>query len=156
MKHWYIVILCATLLFTGCDEESNYGLSSVPSAPVQYTVYVTRENPGFVIDHGFQVLSPITTKRYEYDYIGYAGLLIWVGMDNAYHAADLCCPNCINRSKPVESDGGLFVTCPVCKEQYDISYGLSVPTKGIAREALKQYTVIERNSVTGLELQITN
>lgn len=55
MRYWY-VILCAVLLFTGCDERSNTGLSSVPSAPVQYTVYVTQEYPGFVRDNGFYVL----------------------------------------------------------------------------------------------------
>lgn len=82
--------------------------------------------------------------RYPTEAVGYAGLLIYVAMDAQYHAYDLACPHCLNQQQGVTIDG-FFAVCPICKEQYDLSFGLAVPTKGIASEALRQYTATYSN-----------
>lgn len=105
MRHWWIILL-VLLVWTSCDNV-NYR-SSIPNTPVNYTVYITREHPNFVVENGFQTMC-ITKRTFLEDYIGYAGLLIWVGMDNNYHAADLCCPNCVKRDKPMLEIGRAHV-----------------------------------------------
>ena len=96
MKH-LLSIIGIFVILTAC-ENTNYR-SSVPNTPVNYIVYITREHPNFVVENGFQSMS-ITKRTFQEEYIGYAGLLIWVGMDNTYHAADLCCPYCVRRDNP--------------------------------------------------------
>jgi nitrite reductase/ring-hydroxylating ferredoxin subunit len=134
-------------------EKVNYR-SSVPNVPVNYTLYITTEFPHFIVDNGFQALT-ITSSKYERESVGYAGLLIWTAMDGHYHAADLCCPNCLKRNKPVEVDG-LFAICPLCDEHFDLSYGYAFPTKGKTDESLKKYQVLLNNNATGQVLRITN
>ena len=151
MRHWWIILL-VLLVWTSCDNV-NYR-SSIPNTPVNYTVYITREHPNFVVENGFQTMC-ITKRTFLEDYIGYAGLLIWVGMDNNYHAADLCCPNCVKRDKPMLVDG-LYAKCELCGEHFDISYGYGIPTKGITREPMKQYHTRYRNLATGAQLHIFN
>lgn len=145
-------ITCLLFLLAAC-EQVNYR-SSIPYAPVNYTLYITSEYPHFVIDNGFQVMT-ITEKKLQNEHIGYSGLLIWIGMDNAYHAADLCCPHCVKRTTPLTIDG-LYATCETCGEVFDISFGLGIPTKGITREPLKKYTALYRNMTTSAQLQIRN
>ena len=151
MKHWLFILPCC-LLLSAC-EKVNYR-SSVPNVPVNYTLYITTEFPHFIVDNGFQVLT-ITSSKYERESVGYAGLLIWTAMDGHYHAADLCCPNCLKRNKPVEVDG-LFAICPLCDEHFDLSYGYAFPTKGKTDESLKKYQVLLNNNATGQVLRITN
>ncbi len=142
------------LLFVLVACEDVNRRSSVPNMPVNYTVHITREHPHFVVENGFQTMT-IIKKQFIEDYIGYAGLLIWVGMDNEYHAADLCCPYCVQRNRPLEVDG-LFAVCKLCGEQYDISYGIGNPTKGVTKEPLKRYNTSYRNMATGAQLHIFN
>ena len=144
------VILVGLALLTACEDINRR--SSVPPSPVNYTVRITSEHPHFVIANGFQTMT-VTKKTYMDENIGYAGLLIWVGMDEAYHAADLCCPYCVQRNRPLEVDG-IFAVCKMCGEHYDISYGIGNPTKGITNEPLKLYYASYRNMVTGAELHI--
>lgn len=151
MKHWLFILSCC-LLLSAC-EKVNYR-SSVPNVPVNYTLYITTEFPHFIVDNGFQALT-VTSSKYERESVGYAGLLIWTAMDGHYHAADLCCPNCLKRNKPVEVDG-LFAICPLCDEHFDLSYGYAFPTKGKTDESLKKYQVLLNNNATGQVLRITN
>ena len=151
MRIGYIVISLIILL-SAC-ENANYR-SSVPTVPVSFTLNITQEYPHFVLDNGFQTMT-ITQKQFLEQYLGYAGLLVWVGMDNAYHAADLCCPYCVQRNKPLTIDG-LYAVCQLCGEQYDISYGFGNPTKGVTKESLKRYYTSFRNTPTGMQLQISN
>lgn len=151
MKHWMLIVLvCSTMV--ACEDTNRR--SPVPSVPVNYTLKVTSEYPHFMVDHGFQTMT-ITQKKFEYEYIGYAGLLLWVGMDGQYHAADLCCPHCLKPKKPVEVDG-LYAVCPLCDEHFDLSYGFAFPTKGITRDPLRQYSARVNNGPTGLTLVIRN
>jgi len=153
MKRWWWG-LCILLGLPACNETS-YSGSPVPYAPVGYTVNITSEHPNFRKENGYAVLPPVTTKRFEYDYIGYAGLLVWVGMDNEYHAADLCCPHCLSPNKPVEVDG-IWAKCPTCEEEFDLSYGYCSPRHGTSKYPLKRYTVQEQYSVAELKLIIRN
>ena len=153
-KHLLYALLWGSLMLLTACGESAYSGGPVPYARVNYTLSL-QEYPNFVKANGFQVLPPVTSKRYEYDYIGYAGLLIWVGTDQAYHAADLCCPNCLLPDKPVTVDGSCAV-CPICGEQYDLLQGYAFPQRGFTRYALRAYNVQERVSVVGTELHITN
>lgn len=125
------------LCMIGCDANTTFR-SSVPTYPVQFEINILAEYPGFVIGNGFQTLT-FTKQRYYQDAIGYAGLLVWIGMDDQYHAADLCCPHCVNTRTAVEVDG-FYAKCPVCGEEYDLSFGIANPTKGISKEMLRKYS----------------
>ena len=76
-------------------------MNPVSYVPVNYTLNITQEYPHFVVDNGYNVMT-ITKTRFDREYIGYAGLVVWIGMDGQYHAADLCCPHCLLKHKPVE------------------------------------------------------
>ena len=151
MKRWLLIgiLLCSLL---GCEDFNNQ--NPVPYVPVSYTLKITEEHPHFMIDNGYQTMT-ITKPRYNYEYIGYCGLLIWVGMDGHYHAADLCCPNCVNKTKPVTIDG-LYAVCPICEEEFDLSYGFAIPTKGITKYPLRKYQATLNSTYTGHTLRITN
>ena len=151
MRHWLIIGLIGCMLL-GCDNFNNQ--NPVPYVPVSYTLKITEEHPHFMIDNGYQTMT-ITKPRYNYEYIGYCGLLIWIGMDGHYHAADLCCPNCVNKTKPVTIDG-LYAVCPICEEKFDLSYGFAIPTKGITKYPLRKYQAILNSTYTGHTLRITN
>lgn len=148
----YSIILLLCVLLISC-ENNNYR-SSVPSVPVNFTLYITREYPHFVVENGYQAMT-ITESKYEREYVGYAGLLLWVGMDGNYHAADLCCPHCLKRNRPVELDG-LYAVCPICDEHYELSYGFALPTKGETHEPLRTYRTQVVNNVTGIALRVIN
>ena len=152
MTRCWTIIGLLILLLSGCENINRQ--SPVPHLPVNYTMYITRDFPHFVIANGFNTIT-ITQTKFEREYIGYAGLLIWVGMDEHYHAVDLCCPNCLKRNKPVEVDG-LYAICPICDEHFDLSYGYAFPTKGKTKEPLRPYQVIPQQSATGLSLRIIN
>lgn len=147
-----LVMLIIGFVVTGCENVNRR--SSVPYVRVNYTLHITREFPHFVTDNGFQTIT-ITQGRFEKEYVGYAGLLIWVGMDNNYHAADLCCPHCVKRNKPLTVDR-MFAVCELCGEQYDISWGFGFPTKGITDEPLKQYNTSFTTSGAEKQLRILN
>lgn len=151
MRRWLLIglLLCSLL---GCEDFNNQ--NPVPYVPVSYTLKITEEHPHFMIDNGYQTMT-ITRTKFEREYLGYAGLLIWIGMDGNYHAADMCCPNCLDKTKPVKVDG-LYAVCPKCGEAFDLSYGYAFPTKGITKYPLRQYQTILNNSYAGYTLRITN
>lgn len=143
MQRWLFISLIPLLCWS-CEDTNRR--SSVPGAKVEYTLNITTEYPHFVPDNGFQTMT-ITQAQFRYEYVGYAGLLIWVDMDAKYNAADLCCPNCIRRDKPVEIEG-FYAICPICNEHFDLSYGYAMPTKGKTKESLRKYQVLlQENSI---------
>lgn len=137
MRH-RIGILTVVLLLLGSCEDTVYR-SSVPAYPVYLRLNIIAEYPHFVVTNTNACLT-FTKPRYPTDAIGYGGILIYVGMDAAYHAFDMACPVCLRRDQPVEVDG-FYARCPVCGEEYDLSFGLAVPTHGISREALRTLSV---------------
>lgn len=150
MKKWLYIGLVFILL--SCEDTNN--MNPVSYVPVNYTLNITQEYPHFVVDNGYNVMT-ITKTRFDREYIGYAGLVVWIGMDGQYHAADLCCPHCLLKHKPVEVDG-FYAICPECEEHYDLSYGYANPTKGMTKFGLKMYRTILNNSMTGYSLRIIN
>ena len=150
MKKWlYIGVL---FMLLSCENINN--MNPVSYVPVNYTLNITQEYPHFVVDNGYNVMT-ITKTRFDREYIGYAGLIVWIGMDGQYHAADLCCPHCLLKHKPVEVDG-FYAICPECEEHYNLSYGYANPTKGMTKFGLKMYQTILSNSMTGYSLRIVN
>lgn len=139
------VALCL-LCLAACENKTN----PVPRYPVYIDLDIPALYPHFVPDNGFQTLV-ITDKRYENELIGYAGVLVWIGMDGRYYAADLCCPHCLDPQLPVRIDG-IFAVCDNCGEQYDISYGLANPVGGIAKHPLRPFGT----RLAGSMLQIRN
>lgn len=150
MKKWLYIGLVFILL--SCEDTNN--MNPVSYVPVNYTLNITQEYPHFVVDNGYNVMT-ITKTRFDREYIGYAGLVVWIGMDSQYHAADLCCTNCLLKHKPVEVNG-IYAICPKCEEWYDLSYGYANPTKGKTKFGLKKYRTILNNSMTGYSLRIMN
>lgn len=147
-----LVMLIIGFVVTGCENFNRR--SSVPDAPVDYTLNITREYPHFVVENYPNTIVITQTKLFN-EFIGYAGLLIWVGMDHAYHAADLCCPYCVKRNKPLTVEG-MFAVCELCGEHYDISLGFGFPTKGITDEPLKQYNTSLIIGAAEKKLRISN
>lgn len=141
MKRAFRLILLTALLLS-CENTTF--ISSVPSYPVRMELNILAEYPNFIAAGDVKVLT-FTSPRYPTEAVGYAGLLIYTAMDNQYHAADLCCPHCLKRSKPVEWDGGFYMHCPTCGEDYDISYGYGIPVRGIANERLRPYSAAYGN-----------
>ena len=135
----YIFLLATVCMLTGCKGETVF-FSSIPSYPVYLEYDVLAEDPHFVVTNT-GAYKTFTEKRYERDAIGFAGIVIFVGFDAQYYAFDMGCPVCLRRKQPVEIDG-MFASCPVCGEKYDLSYGFATPSKGISNEALRRYDVV--------------
>ena len=124
------------LLLASCDTAIGTR-SSVPTYPVNLELNIKAEYPYFVPSNLNQSLI-FTTPRKATDRLGYAGLLLYISMEGKYCAFDLACPNCLSQENPVEVDG-MFAICPLCGEQYDLSYGFAYPQKG-SQEALRKYS----------------
>lgn len=140
-RHTPTLRLLLLLLLCSCSDPVFY--SSVPSFPVQLQLNIWGEYNYFVQGSGFQTLC-FTERRYETDFLGYAGLLLWIDMGDQYRAADLCCPHCLDRNAPVRVDG-IYAVCDKCGEEYDLSFGVANPTKGISKEMLRRYTATFSN-----------
>lgn len=134
MRRLLSCILLAVLLWA-CHDTTF--VSAVPSRYVHLELNIAAEYPHFRPTGAFQAYT-FTETRYPTDAIGYAGVVVWTAMDEHYYAADLCCPHCLRQNQPVEIDG-IFARCPVCGEEYDLSWGYCVPTKHISKEALRRY-----------------
>ena len=141
-----ILCLAVVLAFSACTGNSFH--SSVPTVPVYMDINILTEDPHFVTSNT-GAYKEYTQKRYETDFIGYRGLLVYVGMDARYHAFDLACPHCLNR---VGMQDMMYAVCPSCGEQYEMTYGYATPARGISREALRRYST----SFDGTILRIRN
>jgi len=144
-QHLHIALVLA-LVFT-CTACRNDAKSNVPDYPVYIDVDIQNEYPHFVPASPCQSLT-FLKKRYEHEAIGYAGVVVWINIQGEYRAADLCCPKCLLRDKPVDVNG-MDAICPTCGESFDLlNYGF--PNKGIADQPLKSYGV----TYTGIKLHI--
>ena len=131
-------LLIGMLSLVSCRQDYQ---SNVPDYPVNLDIDIEREYPHFVPSAPCQSLV-FDHKRYERDYIGYAGVVVWININGEYRAADLCCPKCLNRTKPIQMHGkdDMFPECPICGEVFDLTLE-GFPTKGIADQPLKRYDV---------------
>ena len=146
---WCMVYGVLLTLLTAC--EGTTFRSAVPTYPVRITVN-TQLGPfvHFVPEATYDYLTVDRAGYHYHDYtqalsatdmIGYAGVLIYIDGSGQYNAFDLCCPHCLDPKHPVAVDG-LYAVCPVCGEQYDLSFGLAVPTQHKSTEALRRYPVV--------------
>lgn len=142
-------LLCCGLLVS-CKQSQK---TSVPSYPV-HLVIKSDKYPHFVLGNASQTLT-FTERKSQTDYIGYAGVVVSIdALGENYHAHDMACPRCLNREKPVEVVG-MYAECPICHEQYDLTYGYAFPTKGISREPLRKYTATYSSFFLSWKLTIT-
>lgn len=141
-KRFAIILLVAVL--GACETPSI--VNPVPNYPVSLELNILGEFPHFTMSN-IGAHMEFVTPRYPNERVGYSGVLVFVNFNEQYSAFDLCCPHCVERYVPIEVEG-MFATCPVCGEEYDLSYGYGVPTKGIAQNYLKAYKW-NYNRVTG-------
>lgn len=130
----FAVLAGMAVVLSGCGSNNR---NPVPSYPVYLDLDITAQFPHFVPANGFQTMT-FTTRRYEKEYIGYGGVLVVSAMDGHYHAMDMCCPVCLLRDSVVQLDG-IYAVCPICGEQYDVSYGMGLPMKGKTKWPLREY-----------------
>lgn len=146
-------VLC--LLLCAC-KDTTYR-SSVPSYPVSIRIdtrvgifvhFIPTNSYAYTIvdADGYHFDGQTQARKALNDAYGYAGVVIFIDGNGQYTSYDLCCPVCLKRDKPVEIDG-FFAICPTCGEEYDLSGGIGVPTKGIAGESLRRYTTIYSGNI---------
>jgi len=129
-----LIALAIAMLCTACHNDAK---SNVPDYPVRLDLQITAQYSHFIPENGFQTMT-FTKAEKAGDYVGYAGVLVWVNTLNEYCAADMACPNCLKKDQPVQVDG-LYATCPACGEAFDLSqYGY--PSKGKTNQPLRRYS----------------
>lgn len=134
MKKGLLILFCLTTVVACNDWKPQ---SSVPAMPVYYVINIMAEDPHFVTANT-GAYKIVNQRRFDTDFIGYAGLIIYIGMDADYHAFDLACPVCLNRDTTLTVDG-IFAQCGICGEDYDLSFGYATPMHGKSKEALRKY-----------------
>jgi nitrite reductase/ring-hydroxylating ferredoxin subunit len=130
-KHLLLFVLLAGL--SGCDGY----VSSIPDMEVYLKRNLTTEKL-----NTFGAYLYVTEPVLAIDRIGFGGLLIVHAQDNIFYAVDLACPHEVDpdvRISPPDVMG--ICKCPTCGEEYDMSYGMGTPRKGISKETLKHYNV---------------
>lgn len=151
MKKKLILIAFLITSFSACDKEI---YNPIPYAPVYYTL-----NLNFLDNDLVPVLATksITKPRTQVEKLGYGGLLIINGIGNNattnLYAFDLTCPVEIDKKIKVIADNAGNATCQQCGEKYNIGSGTGIPTFGISKHPLKQYTV---NNTGNNQFRISN
>lgn len=148
-------IILAALALTACNSVPID--SPVPFAPVQIVINTKQAffvhfipqniNSYLVVNKdGYLLNGKDFLPRTFTDYYGYAGVVIFVNGNQDYSAFDLCCPNCVRFDHPCHVDG-IFAVCPICGEEYDLSWGLGTPMHGISRYRMKRYNCMYSGDV---------
>ncbi len=143
-----LIFILISSVFTACDD--NY-VSSIPTYPVSLQLNLTSTYP--VFKNSFNQFLLFEKRIYETDRIGFGGIIIYSGFDDAgntgYYAFDMACPyeaQSIVRVYPIEGSLGQ-VKCEKCGSVYDVSFGFGNPVSGPATEILKRYKTTVTNDV---------
>jgi len=162
VKGIFFLLLSITIFqFSLSSCEGTSFQSSVPRYPVRVIIdtdraeFVTFKNPSateYIIlnREGYFLNGLFLRTRDVMDAYGYGGVVIYANMVGGMDAYDLACPYCAKRGtcSPCEVDG-MYATCPLCGEEYDLASGTAVPTKGIANEYLLRLNLIRSgNKIT--------
>jgi len=124
------------ILFTLMAGCTGY-VSSIPDLAVYFKRNINTENLT-----PFGAYMYVTEPVYAMDKIGFGGLLIYHAQDNVFYAVDLACPKEVTFNVRISPpDDGSKCKCETCGEIYDMTFGQGTPTKGIAKEPLRHYTV---------------
>jgi hypothetical protein len=136
MKFWRKALtLCLPLFFLACDGT----VSSIPERDVYLRRYIDNYQLSVVGKYIY-----ITTRVNAEDRLGFGGLLVIHALNGEYYAVDLACPKELDEDTRVGLPNDLCICkCPVCGEEYDMGSGQGNPTKGIAKETLKHYSVYQ-------------
>lgn len=147
-----VCILAIAALMMACESYSL--VNPVPNFPVNLEVNILAEFPGFTPANTYSYIT-FPSPRYATERTGYAGVMVYIAGDMTYRAFDLGCPHCLDQNMPIVPDdnryeprkqgSSMYARCPKCGEEYDLSMGTGVPTKGIAQNYLKSYQVITGN-----------
>lgn len=140
----YFIVLILAFCFVGCDDTYK---SSIPNVPVNLKINLTSEEPLFKNSANKYLL--IKTRDYEYDRIGYGGILIYSSIDfddsgkTKYYSFDMACPYEADRNIKVYPKEDAFgqVVCEKCGSVYEIGYGFGNPSSGPSKEPLKKYHI---------------
>ena len=133
-----IILCCGLALLASCEEYK----SVIPDT----AVYVER-NPLVDADAlqlnvagGFDEIKKATKQT---DRLGYAGILIYHGLDDEIYAFDLACTKEVKRTVRVVTDSLVTgqAVCPVCGSVFNVAYGSGNRLSGDAPEGLRRYRV---------------
>lgn len=133
-----IILYCGLALLASCEEYK----SVIPDT----AVYVER-NPLVDADAlqlnvagGFDEIKKATKQT---DRLGYAGILIYHGLDDEIYAFDLACTKEVKRTVRVVTDSLVTgqAVCPVCGSVFNVAYGSGNRLSGDAPEGLRRYRV---------------
>ncbi len=81
----------------------------------------------------------IDEPRLEGERLGFGGLAVVRDLlETKFYAFDLACPYENSASVQLEIED-LFLKCPKCKSEFDVTKGFGVPTKLPARTPLRRY-----------------
>lgn len=133
-----IILYYGLALLASCEEYK----SVIPDT----AVYVER-NPLVDADAlllnvagGFDEIKKATKQT---DRLGYAGILIYHGLDDEIYAFDLACTKEVKRTVRVVTDSLVTgqAVCPVCGSVFNVAYGSGNRLSGDAPEGLRRYRV---------------
>lgn len=152
-----IFLLVIFTILAGCEDRYT---SFIPQYPVFLELNLTTSHPTF-IDNGYATLTFIE-KRFEYDRLGYGGILVICGMSSTnttdpyqYYAYDLSCPHEADRNiRVVPNESGQAI-CEECGSVYEIGFGTGVPVEGDSNERLKSYRCSLRREHNAVKLVVT-
>jgi len=136
MKRFLGCLLAFVLLSCAKSIED-----TVPYAPVSFRVNLLTWDSDLV---GQLSCKIFTTARYHDERFGNAGVLVVCGVDNMYHAFDMCCPYEARKEITVKPTENGTAICPKCKTEYDTgsSGGTGIALEGPAgRRALRKLNV---------------
>ncbi|HBZ33918.1 MAG TPA: hypothetical protein DEO38_02330 [Bacteroidales bacterium] len=135
MKRAYIVCCLLALSLAGC--ENDIYRSSIPDVSVHLELNLVSQYPLFANSYNEYII--FSEPRYAVDRVGFGGVIVYTTLEGKYVAFDLACPVEAKRDVRVEPDDAGVLTCAVCGERYDITFGLGYPMEGISKEPLKRY-----------------
>lgn len=122
------------LQLVSCDDSYR---SAIPDYPVQLDLNLTTTYPTFKNTYNKTLI--FETKRYQTDYLGYGGILVYIGFDGNYYAFDMSCPYEVKPGTKVRPNDKGQAICDSCKTVFDISYGIANPISGPAKQTLRRY-----------------
>ncbi|RHJ93395.1 hypothetical protein [Parabacteroides bouchesdurhonensis] len=141
-----ILISFLVFLAFSCSkiEESN-----IPYANVYFRLDLRYQDKDLI---ALLAHKEYTTPRNAGEAMGFSGVVVIHGYDEAYYAYDLCCPYEAEQSTKIVPTNAGTAKCPKCGTVYDLSYGAGNPMEGPSKFALRRYTVYPN----GQELIVRN
>ena len=136
------ILLIIFLIFFACKKEERSSIPScevyIETSPSEYSKLLTpNSSVSYIYTPGMSV--PANFR------FGYGGVLIYRDLDSKLRSCDLACPVEASRTIRVEVQMPRAV-CPVCKSEFDLSWGFAAPVAGPAKEPLRVYDNVRTKS----------